>query len=266
MQHKPSAADSGILFPDMQVVVDDLIVSYARSGSGKSVVLLHGWGDSSNTFSELQSVLAQQYDVTAVDLPGFGGTKAPAVPWGLDDYAAFVAHFVAKIGTGPVYAYLGHSNGGAIAIRGLVNGGLQSERLVLLASAGVRSEDQTKKKAVRLLAKTAKLAAKPLPSRLQQKLKKRAYSAIGSDLFVTEGMQETFKRIITDDVQADAAKLTLPTLLMYGDVDQATPPAWGQKLHGQVTGSQFTLVPGAGHFVHHDQPAQVAAAITEFLK
>lgn len=249
----------------MQAVVDEKIVTYVRSGSGRTVVMLHGWGDDSRTFAKISKHLAVNYEVIAVDLPGFGGTQGPAQAWGLNNYAEFVAAFLAKIGVDSVYAYVGHSNGGAIAIRGLSQSLLQAERLILLASAGVRTEDKTKKRALRLLAKTAKVAVKPLPGRVQNKLKKRAYAAVGSEMYVADGMQEIFKNIITDDVQDDAAVVTIPTLLIYGDADQATPSHWGQKFHQAITGSKFVLLDGGGHFIHHEQPERVATLVEEFL-
>src|SRR5689334_4037297 len=134
----------------MQVVVDSLLTRYTREGKGKQVLLLHGWGDSAAGFRVLQHALAKKYCVTAVDLPGFGGTQAPPAPWGLDDYAQFVAHFFTKIEDKPVYAIVGHSNGGAIAIRGLGSGVLNADKLVLLASAGIRGTYKGRVKALRV--------------------------------------------------------------------------------------------------------------------
>src|SRR5690606_6749255 len=145
------------------------------------------------------------------------------------EYAQFVTSFLTKIQVQPV-AIIAHSNGGAIAIRGLAAGELKTEKLILLASAGIRDEYKGRKKAVRLLAKGAKILTAPLPSRVQQKLKRKAYKAIGSDLFIAEHLQETFKRIVTDDVRDDAAKIAVPTLLVYGSEDTDTPVKYGQIL------------------------------------
>ena len=85
-------------------------------------------------------------------------------------------------------------------------------------------------------------------------------------MLVAEHLQDTFKKVVSDDVQADAGKLVLPTLLIYGDEDKAAPLAYGQKFHELIKGSQLEVVDGAGHFVHHDQPALVLRYIEEFLK
>src|SRR5260370_39081413 len=102
----------------MQVVVNSLLTEYSRAGSGKVVLVLHGWADSSKGWRDFQTKLSEDYDVIVPDLPGFGGTATPPEAWGLNDYAAFVGEFLQKIHVSP-YAIVAHSNGGAIAVRGL---------------------------------------------------------------------------------------------------------------------------------------------------
>lgn len=250
----------------MQVVTNSLMTQYQRVGKGRTVVLLHGWGDAAAGLKPLADYLAQTYEVISVDLPGFGGTQVPPTAWGLDDYVDFIRAFLDKIDVRSVYAFVGHSNGGAIAIRGLANGTLQAERLALLASAGIRNEYKGRNKVLRILAKTGKLATKPLPQSVQKKLRRKAYMAIGSDMLVAEHLQETFKRIVTDDVRADAAQLLMPVLLIYGEQDESTPVWYGEQYHELMNESTLEILPGAGHFVHLDRPKDVEQALAEFLK
>ncbi len=252
----------------MQVVTDSLLTSYNAQGvgPGKPVVLiLHGWGDTAKSWQSFGKELADTYAVYALDLPGFGATDTPPQAWGLDEYAAFVGHFLNKIGVQP-YAIVAHSNGGAIAIRGLANGQLQAERLVLLASAGVRSEYKGRKKALRLVAKTGKILVTPLPASIKDRLRRKMYTTVGSDMLVAEHLQESFKRVVNDDVQADAATLLLPTILVYGENDVATPPSYGRLLHQKIDGSTLEIIGEAEHFVHNDQPGKVLKIVKGFLK
>lgn len=257
----------------MQVIVDNLLVTYERHGKmGRPVLLvLHGWADSSQNWLSFSEHFAGRYEVITVDLPGFGRTDMPPQPWGLDDYGCFVGHFLAKIGV-TLYGIVGHSNGGAIAIRGLANGDLRAEKLVLLASAGVRSTYNGRKKAIRLITKTGKALAAPLPGRVKDQLRRKLYTTVGSDMLIAERLQETFKRVVGDDVQADAARLTtlntsgIPVLLIYGEHDVSTPPNWGRLLHEHIQGSTFELLGNAGHFVYQDQPEKVAQLVEDFLK
>ena len=248
----------------MQVVVNSLLTQYERVGKGNSVLVLHGWGDNSKGWRDAVARLTKRFEVVTVDLPGFGGTQTPEEAWGLGEYAAFVGSFLGKIRVRP-YAVIGHSNGGAIAIRGLTNGDFQVEKLVLLDSAGIRSEYMGRKKLLRVATKTGKLFTKPLPSKIKKRLRRKVYETIGSDILVVERLQETFKKVVTDDVQKDAAVLKVPTLLIYGEDDLDTPVQYGRILHNLIGGSTLEVVPGAGHFAHRDQPEQVFGLIQEFL-
>ena len=250
----------------MQVIVDSLLTSYEVHGKGKLVLLLHGWGDSAVGLKKLQADLSKKYKVIALDLPGFGATQPSDSAWGLDDYAYFVSHFLAKIDASDLRAIVGHSNGGAIAIRGMARGWLSADALVLLASSGIRGEYKGRIKVLRMITKAGKALTSPLPKAVKQKLRKKVYATAGSDMLVAEHLQETFKKVVTDDVRADAAHLTLPTLLMYGDKDDATPIAHAMLLHEAIRGSKLEVLPGAGHFVHVDEPEKVAQLIEGFLK
>lgn len=250
----------------MQVIVDSLLTHYETLGKGRVVLLLHGWGDSGAGLRNLQVVLAKKYKVITLDLPGFGGSQAPGSAWGLDEYARFAAGFLAKIDAGKLLAVVGHSNGGAVAVRGLARGVLAADKLVLLASAGIRGEYKGRVKALRLVAKAGKALTAPLPKSIKERLRRKVYTTVGSDMLVAEHLQETFKKIVEDDVRADAARLKFPTLLVYGDQDEATPLSYANILHKAIKGSRLEVLPGAGHFVHNDQPEKVTRLITEFLR
>ena len=246
----------------MQVIVQDLLTGYSRVGKGKQVLILHGWGDSSVSWKSFANKLAKQYEVILLDLPGFGETQMPGEAWNLTDYANFVHDFLRKIAVKP-YGIVGHSNGGAIAIRGVGQGIFQAEKLVLLASAGVRGTSA--QKGLYVISKVGKVMASPLPKRVQARLRKGLYRRAGSDLLVAEHMQDTFKRIVRDDVRADAAYISTPTLFVYGERDTETPVALGRQLHDDIEGSVFQEIPAVGHFLQRDAEEQVVQLTKEFL-
>lgn len=249
----------------MQVVVDSLLTNYEQSGSGRVVLLLHGWGDDLRTFAQLRADLAKQFTVVSLDLPGFGQTQAPPTVWDLDNYAQFVQAFLQKLQVAEVYAVVGHSNGGALAIRGVAQQTLQAQRLVLLAAAGIRTTQRGRRLALKVVAKTGKVLTFWLPRQYRRTLQKKLYGAAGSDMLVVPHLQETFKKTVRQDVQADARQLTVPTLLVYGEQDRATPPLYGELYHQMITGSTLEVLASAGHFVHHDQATRVATLLQEFL-
>lgn len=250
----------------MQVVVDSLLTHYEQLGDGKIIVLLHGWGDSGAGLSGLQKELAKTYRVITVDLPGFGATQPPVMTWGLDEYALFVAHFLDKIQVKKILAVVGHSNGGAVAVRGVSKRTLKPEKLILLAAAGIRDHGGLRKMSYKVLAKGGKAATVWLPAEQRNKLRQKLYKSAGSDMLIVPELQETFKKTVSEDLQADATKLTVPVLLLYGEQDTATPVWYGERYHELMSDSTLEILPGAGHFVHLDRPADVVQAIKGFVR
>jgi pimeloyl-ACP methyl ester carboxylesterase len=249
----------------MQIVVDSLLTHYEVRGEGKVVLLLPGWGDTTKSFRTLQAQLSTHYKTIALDLPGFGQTEAPKTVWGLDDYAQFIASFLGKARMTNVWAVVGHSNGGAIAIRGVSHQVIPAQRLVLMASAGIRGLHKKRLTTIRIITKAGKIITKPLPQSLQRQLRQKVYERVGSDMLVVEHLKETFKRIVAEDVREDATSLALPTLLIYGDQDGATPLSYGQEYARLVTHSTLEVIPGGTHFLQLDYPQEVANLIKRFL-
>lgn len=248
----------------MQVVVNGLITRYQEAGKGKSLLFLHGWGDEGKTFTELMAAFRSKYRVITLDLPGFGATPPPAEVWGLSEYANFVAAFLKKIKVQPV-GVIAHSNGAAVAIKAVASGQLTPEKLVLLGAAGIRPKKPVRNLLFNAIAKTGKVVTVALPDKTRKKLRGRLYHTIGSDYRSVEGMEETFKKTVAEDVLHDAASLHLPVLIIYGEGDDATPPALGELFHQEIANSSFEVIGDAGHFVHLDAKGRVEARLKEFL-
>ena len=85
-------------------------------------------------------------------------------------------------------------------------------------------------------------------------------------MLVAPQLQETFKKTVKQDVQAEAKQLKVKTLLIYGADDKATPPLYGRLYNKLIKDSTLEVISGAGHFVHLDEPEKVTKLITGFLK
>ena len=242
------------------------MTNYSKVGQGKVLVFLHGWADSSATFNKIAAKLKGDYTLLMLDLPGLGHSQTPASAWNTDDYSDFVADWLQKIGVDNVYGFITHSFGGSVAINGLAKKKLSAKKLVLLSAAGVRGRNKSKKAGLLVVAKVVKLLILPLPRRVRQKLRSQAYTKIGSDLVVLGQMEPTFKKIINEDMRPLAAKVEIPTLLIYGDKDDQTPVADGEIFAELIKDARLEVQTGAGHFVHQDLPDKVAETIRDFLK
>lgn len=249
----------------MKLIVNGVATHYEKTGSGPTILLLHGWADSLNTFKNLTEKLSASYEIVVVDLPGFGASETPQTAYDLDAYAQFVSDFVKKLNI-DVFAVLGHSNGGAIAIKAISKNLIQPQKLVLLASAGIRSRQNGKKIALRIGAKAVKIPLQLLPKNAQNKIKKQAYGAIGSDLYAAEHMQGTFKRVVSEDVLRLTDKIRIPVLLLYGNEDKDTPVLYGTIFKERFPHAELEIIPGSGHFLHQTHSEAVSASILKFFK
>jgi len=249
----------------MKILVEGIAAEYGDEGAGPVVLLLHGWKDTLHTFDALMPILAKHFRVVRVDLPGFGGSEAPSVSWCLEDYARFVERFVSKLQL-TVHLLVGHSFGGRIVIKGVSTRVLIPRKVVLIASAGIAKANPLRIVAVAALAKLGKviLCVPPLVF-WKQKLRNIFYARIGSDYASAGALQDTFLRVVREDLSAHARDITLPALLIWGDGDTQTPLADGKRLSELISCARLVVVPGADHLVHQKYPKQVAGFITDFL-
>ncbi len=250
----------------MQAIVNNLLTTYTLSGKGRLILLLHGWGDSAKGLAELQTAFGKHYQVLAVDLPGFGATEAPQTTWNLDNYAEFLRALLDKLKLPQPYGVIGHSNGGALAIRAIGLDYLQPEKLVLLAASGVRNSQTGKRFILKIIAKAGKVATYGLPERYRRALRESLYGVAGSDMLVAPHLEETFKKTVRQDVQADARRVAIPTLLIYAADDAAIPLADAHRYQHLMKQARLEVIEDAGHFIHHDQPAKVISLIEGFLQ
>ncbi len=252
----------------MQVIVNDILINYQVIESKKdfNILFIHGWADNIKGQKDFIHKLSSLGNVYALDLPGFGDSQAPERDLTILDFAKYVNEFCRKIKLDKINLLIGHSNGGAIAIKGLMSHEIKADKLILLAASGVRDAYKSKVSLLRVISKTGKALSSPLPSEMKYKLRKKLYKSVGSDMLIAEHMQGTFKNIVAEDLQNDASQLDLPTLLIYGENDDMTPPKYGLMYHELIKGSIIEIVGQAGHFVQRDQPEITLNLIKDFIK
>ena len=248
----------------MNVLVDSIPVYYQDSGQGQVVLLLHGWGSDSSTFVGIEPVLSNNFRVISLDLPGFGKTKEPSEGWDLASYCKFINHFLEKIGVNHIYAVIGHSMGGRIALKAASTGVFGLDKIILIGSHGIKEESK-KKTFLSFIADIGK--ALYMPPKVKEKAQNQFQRMFGSEDYqkASDIMKESFKQIIDEDLQEAAKNVTKPTLLIYGTLDTDTPPRFGETFNDLIQGSKLHIIAGAGHYTHLDAEDQVVQLITEHL-
>ena len=250
------------------LTVAGLTVKHTVTGAGTPLLMLHGWGASGDFMLPLANRLTPLgYQVYAPDLPGFGGTDLPPSAWAVRDYVAFVLAYMDALSLDRVLLF-GHSNGGRI---GLVLGAEHSERvekMVLADSAGVKTPapaaTQARLKAYKWVRQTlTRVGLKGTAERLRDWYNNR----YGSTDFKNAGpLRETFVRIVGEDLLPVAARVKVPTLLLWGDGDQETPLTQGKLLEQTIPDAGLVVLAGAGHFSYLDKAGDAARIVDYFYR
>lgn len=250
----------------MQIIVQGLLTEYKDEGSGEALLLLHGWGDSLHTFDSLVPLLdVNKRRVIRLDLPGFGKSERPKNAWELDDYIHFVQDFLEKIDVPNIAMIIGHSFGGRIAIKGLSSHNLKTDRLILIGAAGITPKKTFRDFGAKAVAKVGNVLTLLPPLYFWRKsLRRWFYRLLGSDYESAGPLKDTFVNIVGEDLKEAALRISVPTLLIWGGNDSATPVSDGKKFAEIIPVSSFEVIPAAGHFIHQEKPRVVAELIKKF--
>lgn len=80
-----------------------------------------------------------------------------------------------------------------------------------------------------------------------------------------EVYRATLRCLTTFDRRAGLPQISVPTLLIAGERDQAAPAKTMQRMADAIPGAKFVMIPGAGHLIHLEAPEPFLAALLPFL-
>ena len=249
------------------------------------LLCLHGWGANHHSFDELRKELnGSGIEILTPDLPGFGKEPEPEKPWTTYDYAEWVMEWV-KIHIPPplplpqgrdaspkgevLFALLGHSHGGRIAIKLASRYSLHTthyklEHLFLCAAAGIRHPRHIKRAIGLTLAKTGKLFLsipgirylQPIGKKLLYKLVRVHDYELASSI-----MRQTMINVCKEDLRPLLKNIRVPTDIFWGEDDGMTTMSDGIFMHRQIKGSHLHTYPHTRHRVHRDRAKEIAQII-----
>lgn len=229
------------------------MLAHSRTGSGAELLFLHGWGCDKDFFKPADNL--KGFTVTRVDFFGFGETPSPSYPIKLDNFVSAVEELMRYYNMEDVIV-IGHSFGGRVAIKLAKNSRIAG--LVLVDSAGIKPKRRLKYYAKVGLYKITKLL------HIHTKLVKRMGSSDYKQL--TGSMKRTFVNVVNEDLTKLTKKISLPTMLIWGELDKETPPSMLHKLEKNIKNSTTVIFEGAGHFCFLEQSVRFYSLVTEFAR
>lgn len=240
---------------ELSVEIENLNINYITQGTGQAVLVLHGWGASIETVMPIVNVLKNNMKVYAIDLPGFGKSDLPNDVFGSFHYADIVKVFIDKMGIEKL-SLVGHSYGGKLCIILSARFPEIVKKQVLIDSSGLIPKRtlkyHIKVKSFKIMKKVYKLLF--FWQDEGEKLEK-LYKKFGSDDYQnTSGiMRKIFVRVVNENLKPLLKDIQAPTLLVWGDKDEATPLYMAKIMEKEIKGSGLVVFEGAGHYSYLDE-------------
>lgn len=253
----------------MHITIDGINVNYRREGSGEFLFLFHGWGAPLDFYERTISALAIKYTVVAVEFPGFGMTDEPPIPWGMTEYTDFAVNFIESFGAEKVILY-GHSFGGRVIIKMHEREDLpfKIDKIILVDSAGIKPKKSLYVKAKIAVYKVGKkVLSLPLVKTMFPDALSKYQSRSGSSDYraASPMMRQCFTKIVNEDLTHLLTKIYAPSLLIWGEKDDATPLSDAKIMESKIPDAGLVVLEGAGHYSFLDQPLVYFKVINSFL-
>ena len=262
---------------------------FAGPEGAPCLVLLHGTGASTHSWRDLAPLLAQRFEVVAMDLPGHaftgmppGGVGSPQLS--LPGMARAVHGLLQTLAISPTML-VGHSAGAAVAVRMCLDG-LATPRSVLGLNAALHAAGRPGRSAVFARGQAhglGALCAAPVRLARQRAGRAPASAATAPAPRSTPAGTALYQRLVRspghaagalgmmanwdlDSLWRDLPRLAVPLDLVVGERDRTVPPEQATRAMARLSpalNAQYIQLDGLGHLAHEEQPDTVARLINE---
>lgn len=235
------------------------------------VVLGHSLGTGTLLWEDVTPLLASDYRVSLLTLPGHESAPVPTSPFTLAELAAAVAEAGQELARGP-FLYAGVSIGGALGLELALHHSQALLGAAIIASGahlGDAEHWQARAALVRAQSPAALVAASSQSWFAPDSIAKRPVIT-GRILRVlqetpTEGYARCAEALGGYDVRDRLSQIEVPTLAVYGEFDGVAPEAKQDEIVAGVRRGRKLRIDGAGHQVPAEQPEATAGALNEFF-
>lgn len=250
-----------------------------RMGEGDGILLLHGTGAATHSWSGLMPLLAQKHDVLAMDLPNHGFTQMRSGFRPRLETVGAALRDLMRAEDFKARTIIGHSAGAAIAMEMVLDDLARPECIVSINGALRPFEGA----AGHMFPAMAKLMHyNPLTARAfawsarDRSRVERLIRQTGSD--VEDEQIDLYAHLMrsSDHVSGALAMMafwdlaglekrlghvTVPTLFLAGERDRAVPPEDARDLASKVKHGDFLILQGLGHLAHEEAPGRILEAM-----
>jgi pimeloyl-ACP methyl ester carboxylesterase len=242
-------------------------IHYEDHGSGKPVVLIHGYPLNVQAWEKQEAaLLGAGYRVITYDRRGFGKSSQPSTGYDYDTFAEDLQKLVTKLEL-QNFALAGHSMGGGEVARYLGKYGTKNvSRAAIISGVPpylLKTSENPEGVDGSVFAGIKKAVAADRPAFFTDFLA-RFYNVdvLGGKLVSDKAVQASWNISVTaspkaafdcvdtwgTDFRNDVKRIDIPTLILHGDADRIVPfPNSGKRTHEMIKGSKLVLIEGGPH-------------------
>ncbi|WP_426450354.1 alpha/beta fold hydrolase [Paenibacillus sp. S-38] len=259
---------------------------YEDVGTGKPVVLIHGWPLSGRSWEkQVPALVGAGYRVITYDRRGFGQSSQPWSGYDYDTFAADLHQLILHLDLRDV-TLVGFSMGGGEVSRYIGTYGTERVSKAVLAGAippylykaadnpDGGFDDATIQgfldgvKADRLAFMDG-FTTNFFASGDRTDLVSEAFRLYNRDIAAfasPKGTLDCIKAFSYTDFRGDLEKFNVPTLILHGDADAIVPvEISGQRAHERITGSRLVVIKGGPHGFNATHAEEFNSALLQFL-
>ena len=251
---------------EKEIELEGVRVAMEVTGSGRPLILMHGWGCDHPTVRSIAATAALTHTVYNIDFPGFGASEEPAEVWGVERYTRLIEALVkSEKLESPVL--VGHSFGGRVAI--LFASRNKADKVILVDAAGIKPRRTLKYYLKVYSFKAGKkfweliLGKEKAQARIDRMRARRGSSDYAG---ASPMMRRILSKVVNEDLTDRLPLISAPALLIWGENDTATPLSDAKKMARLIPDSGLVSFPGCGHYSFLDNPGQFRAVLSSFLK
>ena len=258
---------------------------YEDHGTGKPVVLIHGWPLSARSWeAQVPALVTAGYRVISYDRRGFGKSSQPWTGYDYDTFAADLDALLSKFDLTGV-TLVGFSMGGGEVARYLSRYGSKRIAKAVFAAAVppflYKSADNPEGGLDDATIGQFEAGVKGDRLAFLEEFSKNFFSA-GGKLMVSESQRVYARNIAAfaspkgtldcigafgrTDFRDDLTKIKIPTLVLHGDSDAIVPfEISGARTHKAIAGSRLSLIKGGPHGFNASHATEFNKSLLDFL-
>lgn len=249
--------------------INGIQIAYARQGSGKPLVLVHGYPLDHTIWDEVLPLLENDFDIILPDLRGFGQSTVVESQYKITDMAADIAGLLDQLGIEKA-AIAGHSMGGYISLAFANAYPRRVTGLGLIASQASADPPERKQgrydAAGEIMRTGVQPVAESMPAKLTPNERVQAYVRGLIAAQQPAGLAGALKAMAErDDSTPILSSFQFPVVLIHGEADELIPVQRAQEIKSVIPQATLMELSGVGHMPMLENPQATAATLNNLL-